>query len=179
MKTYALYGFIAALAGAFLTLAQYFLGWHSDIARLGMANWVGGLLSLATYIACITLGVRARRDEVPANEGFGYGRSLLGGLAVASISTGLGTVFAYCYNAFINPGFSDILLQDKMNKLEAGGMSGDQLEKTQGMMHMFFTPLAESIFYVIFGMIVGLVIALIVAAFVKRPAPAKAVPAQA
>jgi MFS family permease len=170
MKTCALYGFISALAGAFLTLIEFFLGWHSDAAKLGLANWVGGIGGLAIYIVCITLGAKARRDETPAAEGFGYGRALLAGLGVALFSTLISTAFNYCYNAFINPAMTDLMLQDRLAKMEASGMSGDKLDKAEAMTRMMFNPIPLAIYFVIVGMVFGLIISLIVAAFVKREA---------
>src|ERR1019366_1394786 len=41
MKTCSLYGFLSALAGALLLLALYFLGFHSDPAKLSAAKWIG------------------------------------------------------------------------------------------------------------------------------------------
>jgi Protein of unknown function (DUF4199) len=169
MKTVALYGFISALAGAFLTLIQFFLGLHSDLAKLPIANWVGGLGGLAIYAACITLGTRAKRAELPATEGFGYGRALWTGLQVASVATVLNTLFGYAYNNFINPAFTDLLLQDKLAKLESSGMSGDKLDQAESMTRMMFRPIPIAIYFVIIGMVSGLIISLIVAAIVKRP----------
>jgi hypothetical protein len=170
MKTCALYGFISALAGAFLTLVQFFLGLHSDAAKLGIANWIGGLGGLAIYIVCITLGTRARREETPAVEPFGYGRALLAGLGVSLFSTLLSTAFNYCYNTFINPAFPDLLLQDRLAKMEAGGMSGDKLDKAETMTRMMFNPIPMAIYFVVIGLALGLIISLIVAAVVKRQA---------
>jgi hypothetical protein len=170
MKTCALYGFISALAGAFLTLIQFFLGLHSDAAKLGIASWVGGLGGLAIYIVCISLGAKARREETPATDAFGYGRALRAGLGVALFSTVLSTAFNYCYNAFINPAFTDLLLQDRLSKMEASGMSGDKLDKAEAMTRMMFNPVPMAVYFVIVGMILGLIVSLIVAAVVKREA---------
>jgi hypothetical protein len=167
MKTCALYGFISALAGAFLTLIMFFLGWHSDASKLGLASGVGSVGGLAIYATCIALGVKGRRDETPAVEGFGYGRALGAGLGVASISTLLSTIFSFCYNTFINPAFTDLLLQDRIDKIESS-MSGDKLEKTEQFTRMMFHPLPLAIYFVIIGMVLGLVISLIVAAVLKR-----------
>lgn len=170
MKTCALYGFISALAGAFLTLIQYFLGWHSDAAKLGLANGAGFFVGMAIYIVCIALGAKARRQETPAADAFGYGRALRAGLGVALFSTLIGTAFNYCYNAFINPAFVDIMLQDRLTKMEASGMSGDKLDKAEAFTRVMFNPVPMAISFVVVGLVFGLVISLIVAAVVKREA---------
>jgi len=176
MKTCILFGFIAALAGAFLVLIEFFVGLHSDISRLPVANVVGSFGGLAISITCTVLGVKARRADVPAGEAFGYGRAAWSGIVINAVGSVLSAVFLYAYYAFINPGFADILLQDSSNKLEAKGLSGDRLEKIEAFNRIMFTPGWMAVFAVVLGLVFGVVLALIVAAFLKRPAPA-AVPA--
>jgi Protein of unknown function (DUF4199) len=173
MKTCALYGFISTLAGAFLVLILYFAGFHSDPAKLGAAKVVGGFGSLAIAIACTVLGVRARREEKAASEEFGYAATLWAGVLISAVAAVLGAIFTYAYHAFINPGFSQILLQDAMSKMEAKGLSGDQLDKIESFNRILFSPAAMALIALIFGFIGGVIISLIVAAFLKRPAPAQ------
>jgi hypothetical protein len=178
MKTCALYGFFAALAGAFLNLILFFTGFHSDPAKLTAAGLIGGIGGLAIAVTCIVLGVKARRAEVPVTEQFGYGQALGAGFMVSLVAAFLSSIFTYCYYAFINPAFVDIVVQDKLAKLEAKGVSSDQLEKAQAGMKMFMGAVPQAIFGFIGGIIFGLIIALIVAAFLKRAAQAPAYSAQ-
>jgi hypothetical protein len=171
MKTCALYGFISALSGAFLTLILYFAGFHSDPAKLTAATWIGGLLGLAIGVTCIVLGVKARRAQVPVTEGFGYGSALWAGVVISAVSSVLSAIFIYAYYSFINPAFIDIVVQDKMAKLEASGVSSDKIEKAEAGMRMFMGPIPQAISAIIGGVIVGLIISLIVAAVLKRPPP--------
>jgi hypothetical protein len=176
MKTCALYGFISALGGAFLTLILYFCGFHSDPAKLAAATWIGGLAGLTVAVTCIVLAVKARRAEVPANVEFGYGRALGVGVGVSAFAAFLSSIFMYVYYGYINPGFTDIVVQDKMAKLAASGMSGDRLEKTEAGMRMFMGPIPQAVTALIGGFVFGFVISLIVAAVLKRPAPANTSP---
>jgi hypothetical protein len=173
MKTCSLYGFISALAGAFLILALYFLGFHSDPAKLGAAQGIALVGGLAIGITCTALGVRARRDEVPASEEFGYGAALGAGVLISLVASVLSAIFTYAYHAFINPGFSDILIQDAVAKVAAKGVSGDQLEKIESFDRILFSPVPMALIALIFGFIFGVVISLVVAAILKRPAPAQ------
>jgi hypothetical protein len=173
MKTCALYGFISALAGAFLVLILYFLGFHSDPAKLGAAQAIGTIAGLAVVIVIIALGVKARREEVPAGEEFGYGATLGAGVLISLVSAVLSAIFTYAYHAFINPGFSNILIQDAVAKMEAKGISGDQLDKIESFDRVIFSPPAMAAIALIMGFIIGVIISLIVAAFLKRPAPAQ------
>jgi hypothetical protein len=174
MKTCALFGFISALAGAFLNLILYFSGFQSDPAKLAAATWIGGVGGLAIGVTCIVLGVKARRAEVPANTGFGYGRALGAGATISLVASFLSSIFTYAYYTFINPGFIDIVIQDKMTKLEASGASSDKLEKAEAGMRMFMGPIPQALGGLIVGFIVGVIISMVVAAVLKRPDPAQA-----
>jgi hypothetical protein len=174
MKTCALYGFISALAGAFLVLALYFLGLHSDPAKLGTAKIVGSIGGLAIGIVITTLGVKARRAEVPADEPFGYGSAFGTGVLISIFASILSAIFSYAYYAFINPAFSEVMLQDANEKLEAKGISGSQLDKIESFNRMMFSPVPEALIALIFGFIFGVIISLVVAAFLKRPEPVQA-----
>jgi hypothetical protein len=176
MKTCALYGFISALAGAFLTLIQYFAGLHSDISKLGMANAIGGIGGLAIAITFTALVVKARRAEVPPGEGFGYGSALWAGTLMNIFAGILTAVFAYAYHAFINPGFADILFQDNANKLEARGLSGSQLDRIESINRTVFSPVPLALITLVYVVIAGFIISLIVAAILKRPAMEPSVP---
>jgi hypothetical protein len=176
MKNCFLYGFISALAGAFLYLVMYFAGLHSDVSKLPIANWVGGIGGLAISITILTLGMKARRAEIPPTGDFGYGAALWVGTRIAVISAFFSAIFVYCYNAFINTGFADIMMQAQAAKMESKGMSSDQIEKFQEMSAWIFKPVAASIFALVIGAIFGFILSLIIAAFMKRPAPAAATP---
>src|SRR5208283_5291418 len=166
MKTCSLYGFVLALAGALLTLALYFLGFHSDPAKLTAAKWIGGLGGVA-----IAVTVTARGAEVPESEEFGYGRALGAGALLSLVASSLSAVFAYAYYGFINPGFTDILLQDQMDRLQAKGISGAQLDQAEKFTRFFMGPGVQGVSTLIAGFIFGFIISLIVAAFLKRAAP--------
>jgi hypothetical protein len=172
MKTCSLYGFLSALAGALLALVLYFLGFHSDPAKLSAAKWIGGFGGIAIAVVFTVLGVKARRAEVPDAEGFGYGRALGAGMQVALVWSLLSAVFNYAYLAFINPGFSEIVLQDAMDKVQAKGVSGAQLDQVEKFTRFMASPGVQSVSTLIGGLIIGFIISLIVAAFLKRPAPA-------
>ncbi len=172
MKTCSLYGFISALAGALLGLALYFMGYHSDIAKLPAAQLIGACVGTVICVVCLVLGIKARRAEAPQGNGFGYGAALLAGVQISLVAAFLSSIYNYAYLAFINPGFADIMLQAKMDKLQASGVSGADYDRIEGMTRTMLHPVPASIFSFIYLFIVGFLISLIVAAFLKRPAPA-------
>ena len=170
MKTCSLYGFIMALAGALLTLVLYFMGFHSDPARLEAAKWIQNIGGLAIGVGVLVLGVRARRAEVPETEEFGYGRAVGAGVQISLVSSVLSAAFTYAYGAFINPGFAEILVQDAMDKAQAKGASGAQLDQAEKFIRLMMGPGAMSTLALILGFIFGVIIALVVGAFLKRAA---------
>ena len=175
MKTSAIYGFVSALAGAFLVLLQYFTGLHSDPAKLGVANAIGGIGGLAIAITCIVLGMRARRAESTGGE-FNYGSAFVAGFQVTLVSTVLSAIFSYAYYAFINPAFSEVMTENALSKAQAGGMSGAQLERVEGFYHSMFSPVGALIVTLVFGMIVGTILCLLAAIFVRSNQPPKVAP---
>jgi len=171
MKTCSLYGFILALASALLTLALYFMGFHSDPARLAAAKWVMNIGGLAIGVGVTAFGIRARRAEVPETEEFGYGRAVGAGAQISLVSAVLSALFTYAYNGFINPGFAEIMVQDAVDKAQAKGLSGAQLDQVEKFTRVFMGPGVMSFFVLIFGFIFGVILSLIIAAFLKRAAP--------
>lgn len=179
MKTYLTYGFAMALAGALLTLALFFMGYHSDPAKLQTAQRIGMVVGLMIGFIGIALGTKARRAEVPESEPFGYGRALGAGVMVALFSCLFGFITNYVYMAFINPGFGDIILQAQAADMEAKGLTSAQIEQAEKMTRFFIGPVVSSCFSMIFGFIISVIIALVTSAFLKRSDNGKVPPVQA
>jgi hypothetical protein len=167
MKTYLLYGFISSLAGAFLTLILYFAGFHSDPAKLAMAGWIGGLLGLAIIVTCITLGVKARREEVPPDQDFSYWSSFFAAFMISMISNLFSLGFTVIYNVYVNPTFLELMRQQQITKMENNGMSSDKAESASAMM---FGVVPQAVIFIIFGTIIAVVLSFIMAGFFTRKA---------
>jgi Kef-type K+ transport system membrane component KefB len=171
VKTCALYGFAIALGDALLVLALFFLGFHSDPAKLPAAQWIGGLGALAIGVTLTTLGVKARRSEVPEAELFGYGSALWEGLKLSFVACLLTAAFNYAYSAYINPGLTDIIVEDRLDKMQARGMSSAQTDQAEKFIRFMMSPGVYAVYTFILGMIFALVLCLIIAAFLKRGEP--------
>src|SRR5215217_3994138 len=102
MKTYLTYGLAMAIAGALLILMLYLLGFHSDPAKLETAQALGMIGGLVIGVVCITLGIKARRAELPLTENFTYGRALGTGVMIALFASLFGLVTSFAYAKFIN-----------------------------------------------------------------------------
>lgn len=176
MKTPLTYGFLMAIAAAVLAISLYLLGYHSDASKFGTGQMLGMVGGLAIGITCITLGVKARRAEVPASEPFGYGRALGAGVLIALFASLFGIVTNFAYVNFINPGISDIIVQAEIAKLEAKGLGGAQLEGAEKMIRAMTGPVAYAAMGFLGGFFFGTLISLVAAAFLKRPATADGPP---
>jgi hypothetical protein len=176
MKTYLTYGFAMALAGGLITLALYFLGYHTDAAKAAAAQWVGLPFYLAASIIILVLGIKARRSEIPLSEPFGYGRAFGAGVLVILFGALFGIIFNYLYFQFINPGFADLMIQVQSDKMEAKNMGAAQIEQMERVTRMMMKPPIMAIGGFLQSMFVGTIIALITASFLRRPASAESPP---
>jgi hypothetical protein len=168
MKTCLIYGLAVALAGIVLNLILFFLGFHSDAARFGTGQAIGGIGAIAIAIVGILLGTRARRAEVPASEPFGYGRAFGAGFMIALFAALFSIVTTYIYFHLINPGIQEVIAQAQIDKWEAAGMSSDRIESAEAVMRKMMHPAIQAAFGFIAGVISGTVIALITSAFCRR-----------
>jgi hypothetical protein len=170
MKTYVTYGFYMALAGFVCTLLLYFAGLHESAAKMQTANWLGSLLGLIVGITVLALGIKARRAQVPPTEEFTYGQALGAGVLISLFAALFGIVTNYVYFQLINPGMVEVMVQAQLDKMEAKGMSGSQLEQAEKGIRMFMRPVFMSIVGFVMGIFWGTVISLVEAAILKRKA---------
>ena len=170
MKTCLTFGAALAIANALFTFALYFAGLHSDVAKLGTAQWMGMSGTIVICLACVILGVKARRSEIPADEDFSYSRALGAGVMVVLFGSLLGMITTILYGTVVNPGFNDIVALAQVQKWESMGMSAAQIEPAEKMMRSMMKPPIQAVFGFFGGMVGGTVISLIVAAFLKRSA---------
>ncbi|HNC22785.1 MAG TPA: DUF4199 domain-containing protein [Opitutaceae bacterium] len=170
MKTYSLYGFYTALASMVLTLAIYFLGYHSDPAKFSTGQIIGSVGGLAIGITFIVLGTKARRAEWPVAEDFTYGNAFVAGFMTMFCAGVIGIVTNYLYFQVINPGIADVIVQAQLDKLEAKGLSGAQLEGAEKSIRFFMKPGITAAVGFISALFWGAIISLVTSAFLKRPA---------
>ncbi len=170
MKTYLTYGFAMALASGLLTLGLFFLGYHTDPAKLQSANWISFPLLIAITAVVLVLGTKARHAEVPLSEPFGYGRTLGAAVMIMLFASLFGMLINFAYFKFINPDFVDVLVQAQSDKLESKGLSADKIEQMEKGMRMFMKPPIMAVVGFLQAMLAGTVIALVTSAFVRRPA---------
>lgn len=177
MKTSLTYGFIMTLCGAFVGLGLFFAGLHSDPDKLKLAQTIALVLGVVISVTCTLLGMREKRANTPADKAWGYGAALGTGVMIGLFNTIFGAVYNYCYFAFIDPNFQEVVLQAQIAALEAKNLSPAQIEQAEPYIRPWLSPGAMTATGAVMAFIWNLVISLIVAAFVKtRPDNAAPVP---
>jgi len=168
MKTALTYGFSMALANALFTLLLYFTGFHDSAEKMKAAQWIGTCGVLAITVTCLALAMREKRATAAPEADWGYGSAFGVGLLTGLFAALFGVVFAYLYFQFINPGFSDLVLEAQIAQMEARGMSAAQIERAEPMMRKWMSPAVMTIMGCISTFIMSLILALIVAIFFRR-----------
>jgi hypothetical protein len=170
MKTTFIYGLSMAIAGTLMIFLLYFLGFHDSPEKIGTAQLIGGIGGFIITIGGLILAVKARRGETPLEEDFGYGRDLGAGVLTALWASLFGTLSNVVYMSVINPGMQDAIVTNEINKLEAQGLTAEQMDQAEGMIRMMTIPAASGIMGFIGAFVVSVIISLIIAAVLKRPA---------
>lgn len=170
MKTTFFYGLSMAIAGTLMTFVLYFLGLHDAADKIGTAQTIAMIGGMAITIGGLILAVKARRSEIPDEEDFGYGRALGAGVLTSLWASIFGSISSVVYMGFINPGMQDLIIENEITKLEASGMSVEQIDQAEGMIRMMTSPAASGIMGFIGAFVISVVICLIIAAVLKRPA---------
>jgi len=172
MKIPLTYGALIAIVNTILSLALFFLGYHSDAAKLESLGIAPNILPLVVMIAGMALSVRARRAETPPGEAFSYGKAFATALLTGVISGVVGAILYFGYLAFINPDFISVQSQMQYDKLAAQGKTAQQIEAIQKMAGFFLKPVIQTIFIMIMSAILSVILGLIVAIFFRREAKA-------
>lgn len=168
MKISVAYGFAAALGMAMITMFVYYLGYHSDVTKIGAGEFIGSLGCVPIMIACIAAGIAAERGRLPPNSNFTYGEGVKTG-ALISLFTGLfGAVSFYVYTHIINPQYNDLVMQARLLSAKQGGATDAQLAQAKETYEAAMNPLLQAGMGIAMGMVLGMAITLIVALFFRR-----------
>lgn len=175
MKPTLSYGLGIAIAGAVLTFALYFLGYHNDPEKFGTAQIVAGVVGFAITIVGLVLGMQAVREATP-DRSLSYGRAVGAGALITLIAGIFGAIVMFAYGKFINPEFHELIYQAQVDKMMEKGTSQSDVERAEGIMRFFTGPIWMAVAQVIFSPIIGTLLSLIIAIFVKRPPSAEPPP---
>ena len=168
MKSHLLHGLLLALAGFLLALVLFITGLGTDQAKFELGQRIAFLASLVLATGFIVSGVKTARDAAPADRGFTYGQAAGAGVLIQMFASLFGLVTSYLYFAVVNPGFSDLLVQLQLDKLQARGISGDKLDRAEHMLRLFTSPLGLTLSGLFSSFVTGAILALVIAGFFKR-----------
>ena len=159
-----------AIASAVLTFIMFFAGLHDNAERMqsGVAQTLSIAGPLAIVVACLVLAMREKRASTAPDANWSYGSALGTGVLTGLVGALVGGIFAYLYFAFLNPHMGDVIYQVQVAKMEAKGMTADQIERAEPMMRKFMTPAMMTVFQTFFGFVWAVVLSLIVAIFFRK-----------
>jgi len=170
MKTPLAYGALIAIVNTIVTMVLFFLGYHSDAAKLASLGAIPSVVPLVVLIVGMALAVRARRAEIPEDQPFSYGSAVGTAILTGIISAVIGAVIYFVYLEVINPGFIDVQLQMQADKLAAKGLNAQQIEGARKFTSFILRPGIQFVFIIVMSTILSAVLGLIVAIFFRREA---------
>ena len=167
MSTTLLYALILSIGQILLTLVGYFLGYQTD--KINQGSWYG-FVPLVCSIVVLCLGIKAVREE---SEGkyLTYGKGVGAGFMISLYAAVIGSIYAYVHFSFVNPNFSDYLIEASRVKWAAAGMSDTQMENAEKGIRWFTKPAIQVCVGFILTIIFGVIISLIASIFLKRNPP--------
>lgn len=172
MSTTLTYGVYLALANSALTLAGFFLGYQTE--NMASGQWFQ-YLSWVAMLVLVILGIRAVREE-NEHKALSYGRGV-GTASLIGLYSGLiGGVYAFIHFKFVNPSFTDYLVEFIRNQPQSAGMTDAQLAGMEQGVRMFYSPVVLAIASPFITTLICTVIGLVASAFLKKPLPAGAEP---
>jgi len=175
MKTTFIYGIGIAVASFGLGLILFLTGFHSDPEKLGTGQLIGSLGGIVITIVGLIKVMKTRREEFPAEEGFGYGRALGTGTLTSLWSAITGAILTVVYAAGINPNMQDVIIETEIAKMEDQGLPASAIDRAKGIMNFMASPAMMGVTSLLGGFIFGFILSLIIAAVLKR-APVDVVP---
>jgi hypothetical protein len=146
----------------------YFLG--ITMAGLGGEGGIWSFLAAIPSIVVIVLAHKYFKDNGNGFMEFGQGFGI--GFWVVLISSIVSSIFSYVYMKFIDPTYSQMILDKSIEKMEeAGNMSDAQIDQAMEFTAKFMTPEAMVGMGIVMGLLFGCIIALLVTIFTKKSNP--------
>jgi Protein of unknown function (DUF4199) len=167
MSTTLLYSLIMAIGQIVLTLVGFFLGYQTD--KINQGSWFG-LCPLIYAIVVYTLGIKAVREENPGKY-LTYGKGVGTGTMIALYSGLIGSIYAFIHFTYVNPNFTDYLIEASRVKWVAAGMSDSRMDGAEKGIRIFTKPAVQAVVGLCLTMVFGVIISLIASAFLKRNPP--------
>lgn len=164
MKTELKWGLITGLGVAAWIIAEYFLGFHSELMEIGkFTGYFAIIIPLLTYY----FGLREKRDKVLGGK-ISFARAFGSGLLMSLITSIILTIFMFVYVEFINPDWFESGVAYEMRRLEEAGYSGQEIGmQLSDFAYLYSTP--TQLVVTFFGTLIqGILISLAMAFTIKK-----------
>jgi hypothetical protein len=152
------YGVLAGLGGAVYLFLLHIIGLATStpLQLLGHLIWIGAI-------------VLAHLAYKKANQGvMGYGKGLLIGIVVASISSLIANAYLFIHLKFISSELLDFTIDTQLARLEQAGYEPELIE--QALASPMFTIPGLALAGLVVGIILGVIVSLIIAAITRKKA---------
>ena len=139
LKTAFLHGVIVGVASVGWSLVLYFLGWDSSPFLRNL-----GFLTILMLAIGIYSGIQNRRDRQLGGFIL-YSDALWTGTVISFISSLLVAAFAYYYILKLNPGLTQLVINEKAEVFAKVGAGADKIERYSKWLRKEYSPMGQLI----------------------------------
>lgn len=176
VKTSLTFGFLLALAGSLTSLGLFLAGYHDNAQKLQSAQWIQMAVGTLASVACLAAAMRAKREQMPADEDWSYASAFGGGVLTGLCAVLIGSVFSYVYYKFINPNLNETLVQMQLAAMADKGMPAKAISEVEPMMRRWMMPEIMTLMQGLTGLIASTVLSALIALFFRTRPSAQAMP---
>ena len=170
MKLFTKFGLVTGLLVGIWNFSCFiFVSWLNNIFSLGIPSTriraYSGLFGIVILVIGIYAGMKALKRKKGGT--LSYKQAIGTGIAISLISACLAAVFAFTYCTFINPGYTDYMVQDAQKTLEAAHRPTDVIKHQLEQARMQFSTTSQVLQALIGQSVVGSACSLILGIFTK------------
>lgn len=151
------FGIIGSLASILITILLFF-------ANMQLESWAKWLSTVVMLIVLV-LGIKSVRD---GQNDTSFSTLFKSGIIMSLIIALVSVAFFYIYINFIDVEFMKAVLEVSKQKMEAKGMTEEQIDQAMEMGSFFMSPIFITIMSFISTMIFGLLISIVSSFVFKR-----------
>lgn len=153
------FGIIGGFAGILVSLILFFL-------NLQFESWSKWLQS-AIMLIVIVLGLKTIADS-NKNGSISFGTLFKSGMLITFIIAIISVIYFLIYSNFIETDFIDKILAISRTRMEAKGLSDEQIDRALEMSKSFMSPTIMTVISLISTLLIGAIFSLIGAAIYKK-----------
>lgn len=155
------YGLITGAAIIIYSLILYIAGLHMNSTLMYM--------SFLIMIGGVVWGTLEFRKQSP-NGLLSYGKAFSTCFMIALFASLLSALYTFVFAEFINPGFTQELLDKSRERMMSGSqqLSDEQIEQAMAWTEKFTTPVVMAIWGFVMNVVISAILALVAAIFLKK-----------